>query len=135
MQLPDTRGSVGRVRNRTDEPRGGLTMALRELTGITRSATVAAAAALALAAPSAAVHASTGTDAAGTGAHRTQPVHDATILLPPAPSEPASTSTSWEVLPIATGAAGGIVLVVITFAGVTVVRRRRHEDAHIAHPV
>lgn len=108
-------------------------MALRELSGMTRSATVAAAAALALAAPSAA-YASTGTDGAGTGSHRTKPVHDATVLLPPAPSEPASTSTSWEVLPIATGAAGGIVLVVITFAGVTVVRRRHHEDSHIAHP-
>ena len=108
-------------------------MALRELSGITRTATVAAAAALALAAPSAAF-ASTGTDDAGTGAHRTQPVHDATVLLPPAPSEPASATTSWDVLPIATGAAGGIVLVIITFAGVTVVRRRHHEDSHVAHP-
>lgn len=110
-------------------------MALRELTGTTKSATVAAAAALALAAPSAAAFASTGTDDAGTGAHRTQPVHNATVLLPPAPSEPASATTSWDVLPVATGAAGGIVLVIITFAGVTVVRHRRHEDSHVAHPV
>lgn len=108
-------------------------MALRELRGITRSATVAAAAALALAAPAAA-SASTGTDGAGTGSHRTAPVHDATVLLPPAPSEPASATTSWDVLPVATGAAGGIVLVVITFAGLTVVRRRRYEQSHVAHP-
>lgn len=110
-------------------------MAVRELRGITRSATVAAAAALALAAPASVAYASTGVDGTGTGAHRTQPVHDATVLLPPAPSEPTSATTSWDVLPVATGAAGGILLVVITFAGVTVVRRRRYEQSHVAHPV
>jgi hypothetical protein len=114
-------------------------MALRELRGITRSATVTAAAALALAAPSAAAYATTGADGAtstsvgtGAGSHRSQPVHDTTTLLPPAPAE--SASTSWDVLPVATGAAGGVLLVVITFAGITVVRRRRYEHADIANP-
>jgi hypothetical protein len=110
-------------------------MALRELTGITRSATVAAAAALALAAPASVAYANTDTAGTGTGSHRSEPVHDATLLLPPVPFEPASTTTSWDVLPVATGAAGGILLVVITFAGVTVVRRRRYDQSHIAHPV
>jgi len=109
-------------------------MALGELKGITRTATVTAAAALALAAPSAAAYASTGADGAtstSAGTHRSQPVHDATTLSP-APAE--SASTTWDVLPVATGVAGGVLLVVITFAGVTVVRRRRYEHADIAHP-
>jgi H+/gluconate symporter-like permease len=113
-------------------------MALRELRGITRSASVAAAATLALSAPIAAAYASTdidGTPSTSAGSHRTQPVHDDTLLLPLAPLEPASTTTSWDVLPVATGAAGGILLVVITFAGVTVVRHRRYEQSQVAPPV
>ena len=110
-------------------------MALRALRGIARSATVAAAAVLALVAPSAAAYAATDTAGTDTGSHRTQPVHDATLVLPLAPLEPASTGTSWDVLPVATGAAGGIILVVISFAGVTVVRHRRYEHSHLAHPV
>ena len=109
-------------------------MARRERTGITRSATAAAVAALALATPVAA-YASTDADGTATGgSHRTQPVHDATILLP-APTEGTSTTTSWDVLPIATGAAGGILVVTIAFAAVTGVRHRRDEHAHMAHPV
>jgi hypothetical protein len=65
--------------------------------------------------------------------HRTQPVHDASTPFAPLPATPESeASTSWEVLPIATGAAGGILVVTIAYAAATGVRHR-HERAHHAH--
>jgi len=80
--------------------------------------------ALPLASASAAVDEST---------HRTQPVHDASTPFSPLPSTPASEAgTSWDVLPIATGAAGGILVVTIAYAAATGMHHR-HARAHHPH--
>jgi hypothetical protein len=45
---------------------------------------------------------------------------------------PTSADTSWELLPIAIGAAGGLALAGIGFAAATGVRRRNDQMAHPA---
>jgi hypothetical protein len=64
---------------------------------------------------------------------RGRSVHDETTTpWPVTPSSPDSSTTDWEVLPVAVGVAGGLALAGIGFAAITVARRHGH--GHMAHP-
>jgi hypothetical protein len=91
-------------------------MALRNITRLASAAVAAGVASLALAAPAGAL-----VEPGGPGG---------TSGGNPGISDPAPAGTSWELLPIAVGAAGGLALAGIGFAAATGVRR--HDVAHPA---
>jgi hypothetical protein len=91
-------------------------MALRTVSRLASAAVVGGVASLALAAPAGALVEPGGPGGTSGGS---------TGITTPAPG------TSWELLPIAVGAAGGLALAGIGFAAATGMRRR---DEHMAHP-
>lgn len=69
----------------------------------------------------------------GNTTHRTFSVHPGSEGPTPAvPDTTTGTTVTWDLLPIATGAAGGILLVSLGFALVVVIRR--HHEHGMAHP-
>lgn len=127
------------------------------ITRLASAATVAAVTSLALAVPAAASEtgagagssdSSTGQGAntrrtesvhgAGTvmvfnGTQRTASIHDATNGVWQETPPPSDTgNTTWETLPVAAGALGGLALVGVGFAAFVVVRR--HHEHGMAHP-
>ena len=90
-------------------------MALRNTTRLASAAMVTGVASLALAAPAGALVEPGGPGGTSSGN--------------PGITNPAPPGTSWELLPIAVGAAGGLALAGIGFAAATGVRRR-----NVAHP-
>jgi hypothetical protein len=92
-------------------------MAFRTVSRLASAAVVGGVASLALAAPAGALVEPGGPGGTSGGS---------TGITTPAPA-----GTSWELLPIAVGAAGGLALAGIGFAAATGVRRR---NEHMAHP-